>query len=125
MEIIEGQVVKGFGLGKNLGFPTVNILYDGKLSGVFAGKIFIDGKSFFAAIHVGKRPTISEEMPVLEAHVIYDFKEFDGKNLVGEKIKVEILKKIRETKKFADLNELKKQIAKDVKDVGYFVKEKH
>lgn len=120
MEIIEGQVVKGFGVGRKLGFKTMNILYDGKLSGVFVGKIFIEGKSFPAAVHVGKRPTINENEPILEAHIIDGFEEFAEKDLSGRFIKVEIFEKIRDTKKFESLDELKKQIAKDVKYVGYF-----
>ncbi len=149
MEIIEGQVVKGLGVGKKLGFPTINILYDGKLSGVFAGKVFIgekpkivtafgreachcgggclcgseqNKKGFVAAVHIGKRPTINENEPILEAHIIDGFEKFVDKDLSGREIKVEVFEKIRDTKKFANLDELKKQIAEDVKNVGYFFK---
>lgn len=151
MEIIEGQVVKGLGVGKTLGFPTINVLYDGKLSGVFAGRVSIgerpkivtaqshevhackcaggclcssdeNKKGFVSAIHIGKRPTINENEPILEAYIIEGFDKFRDKDLSGRKIKIEILEKIRETKKFENLDELKKQIAKDVKDVEYFFK---
>ncbi|MFA6305957.1 MAG: riboflavin kinase [Candidatus Gracilibacteria bacterium] len=125
MEIIEGQVVKGLGVGKKLGFETINILYDGKLSGVFAGKVFVGEKpkeGFLSAVHIGKRPTVNENVPILEAHIIDGFEKFSKKDFVGEKIKVEIFEKIRDTKKFENLDELKKQIAKDVVDVGYFFK---
>lgn len=151
MEIIEGQVVKGLGVGKTLGFPTINILYDGKLSGVFAGKISIgekhkivtaqghemhackcaggclcscdqNKKGFLSAIHIGKRPTINENEPILEAYIIEGFEKFKDKDISGREVKVEIFEKIRDTKKFDNLDELKKQITKDTKDVGYFFK---
>jgi len=151
MEIIEGQVVKGLGVGKTLGFPTINILYDGKLSGVFAGRVSIgerpkivtvqgghahackcgggclcsseqNKKGFSSAIHIGKRPTLNENEPILEAYIIDGFEKFREKDLSGRIIKVEIFEKIRDTKKFENLDELKKQIAKDVNDVGYFFK---
>ncbi len=149
MKIIEGQVVKGLGVGKTLGFPTINVLYDGELSGVFAGKVSIgekpkivtaakpiacecgggclcsseqNKKGFIAAIHIGKRPTISEDEPILEAHVLDDFEKFADKDLSGRLMKVEIFEKIRDTQKFKNLDELKKQIEKDVIDVKDFFK---
>ncbi|PIZ75197.1 hypothetical protein COY05_04910 [Candidatus Peregrinibacteria bacterium CG_4_10_14_0_2_um_filter_38_24] len=151
MKIIEGQVVKGLGVGKKLGFPTMNILYNGDLSGVFAGKVFVGEKpkivtvqgheghackcgggclcsseqnknGFLSAIHIGKRLTLNVEDPILEAYIIEGFEKFEEKDISGRKIKVEIFEKIRDTKKFENLDELKKQIAKDVKDVGYFFK---
>jgi len=149
MKIIEGQVVKGLGVGKTLGFPTINILYDGKLSGVFVGRVSIgekpkivtaqgvsahfckcaggclcsseqNKKGFVSAIHIGKRPTINENEPILEAYIIEGFDKFIDKDLSGRTIKIEIFEKIRDTKKFDNLDELKKQIAEDVAKVRKF-----
>ena len=58
---------------------------------------------------MGVRPTVGGTSPVLEIH-IFDF----NKNIYGQRIEVEFYKKIREEKKFNDLNELKDQISKDI-----------
>ena len=55
------------------------------------------------------RPTVGGQNPVLEVH-IFDF----SKNLYGQKINVEFLKKIRDEKKFDGLEELKDQIFEDI-----------
>lgn len=111
MDIITGKVVKGRGLGRKMGFSTLNIPYNGELRGVFAAKVLLDGKSYPAAVSVGPRPTINDESVFCEAYLI----DFDG-DIVGE-IRVELLEKIRDIEKFEDLEELKRQIAKDVEFV--------
>lgn len=94
-----------------MGFPTLNILYKGKLRGVFVAKVFVDGEAYSAAVSVGPRPTVNDENVFCEAYLL----NFDGE-IVGE-IKVELLEKIRDIKKFKNLEELKRQIAKDVEAV--------
>ena len=111
MDIISGKIVKGRGLGKKMGFPTLNIPYNGELRGVFAAKVLIDGKSYPAAVSVGSRPTINDESVFCEAYLL----DFDG--TVDGEIEVELLEKIRDIEKFKDLEELKRQIAKDVEFV--------
>lgn len=109
-EIISGETIKGRGLGRVLGFPTINIPYFGDISGVFAGEVLLDGKLRKAAIHVGKKPTLDDEKKTVEAY-LFDFNETVDP---GTSIEVCLLKKIRKTKKLKGLEELKKQIAKDV-----------
>lgn len=111
MDIISGKVVKGRGLGKKMGFPTLNIPYKGKLRGVFVAKVFLNEKSYAAAVSVGPRPTIDDENVFCEAYLL----DFDG-DIKGE-IKVELVEKIRDIKKFKNLEELKRQIAKDIEFV--------
>lgn len=111
MDIISGKIVKGRGLGKKMGFPTLNIPYKGKLRGVFVARVFIDGKSCPAAVSVGPRPTINDESVFCEAYLV----DFDGD--ITEDVKVELVEKIRDIKKFNNLEELKAQIAKDVEFV--------
>lgn len=111
MTIIEGPIIKGKGVGKNLGFPTINIPYNGKENGVFAGKVFIDDGEYIAAINLGGRPTFNDENVLCEAFLL----NWNGGEIKrGTIIRVELFKKIREVKKFTNPDELKLQITKDV-----------
>ncbi len=114
---LEGKIIKGKGLGKKLEFPTINLAYSGNESGVFKGEVFIDGKKFRAAIHLGTKPTFNDDEKTLEAFLLNFNDDFFSDELLGKKVKVIVLKKTRETKKFASLEELKKQIQKDVEQM--------
>ncbi|MDA1060798.1 MAG: riboflavin kinase [bacterium] len=111
MTIISGKIVKGRGLGKKMGFPTLNIPYKGSLRGVFAGRVFVDGKWLSCALNIGPRPTINDEKVFLEAYII----DWDGD--IGEGVEIEVLDRIRDIKKFDSLEDLKVQIAKDIEFV--------
>ncbi len=114
MTIISGKVVKGRGLGKKMGFPTLNIPYNGDLRGVFVGKVLVGDKWLKAALSIGPRPTIDDDKVLLEAYIL----DFDGE--VGDEAKVEVLQKIRDIEKFENMDELKVQIAKDIEFVRMF-----
>ena len=108
----EGKVVHGNRLGRSIGFPTANIWLPKNnlpIKGVFSVKISIDVSGFEGIANIGIRPTVGGTSPVLEVN-IFDFK----KEIYGKRIKVEFVKKIRDEKKFDSLDDLKKQIAKDV-----------
>ena len=108
----EGKVVHGNRLGRSIGFPTANIWLPKNnlpIKGVFSVKISIDMSEFEGIANIGIRPTVGGTSPVLEVN-IFDFK----KEIYGKRIKVEFVKKIRDEKKFDSLDDLKKQIAKDV-----------
>ena len=108
----EGKVVHGNRLGRSIGFPTANIWLPKNnlpIKGVFSVKISIDVSEFEGIANIGIRPTVGGTSPVLEVN-IFDFK----KEIYGKRIKVEFVKKIRDEKKFDSLDDLKKQIAKDV-----------
>jgi riboflavin kinase/FMN adenylyltransferase len=108
----EGKVVHGNRLGRSIGFPTANIWLPKNnlpIRGVFSVKISIDMSEFEGIANIGIRPTVGGTSPVLEVN-IFDFK----KEIYGKRLKVEFVKKIRDEKKFDSLDDLKKQIAKDV-----------
>ena len=108
----EGKVVHGNRLGRSIGFPTANIWLPKNnlpIRGVFSVKISIDMSEFEGIANIGIRPTVGGTSPVLEVN-IFDFK----KEIYGKRIKVEFVEKIRDEKKFDSLDDLKKQIAKDV-----------
>lgn len=111
---LQGKVLKGKGIGNKLGFPTLNLAYDGELIGVFAGCAKIGEKSYPAAINLGERPTVdgafAERPKLCEIHVL----DFEGE---PDFVEIEIFVKIREIEKFPNLEMLRKQIAHDVEFV--------
>jgi len=112
--IIEGRVIKGDDRGKNLGFHTANIKLKDYLRpafGVYIAEVqTFDGKWHQAILNIGNRPTFKKTDELLEVH-IFDMNE----NLYGQKLCVKFLKYIRPEIKFANPEELKKQIAEDIK----------
>jgi riboflavin kinase/FMN adenylyltransferase len=106
---MSGKVVHGAKRGRQLGYPTANVHMRHErpaLSGVYAVKL--DGKNGVA--NLGVRPTIAGVPKLsLEVHLL-DF----AADLYGQHVRVEFLHKIRSEMKFAGLEELTAQIAKDV-----------
>ena len=108
----EGKIVHGNRVGRSIGFPTANIWLPKNnlpIKGVFSVKISLDMSELYGIANIGIRPTVGGTSPVLEVN-IFDFK----KEIYGKRVKVEFVKKIRDEKKFDSLEDLKKQIAKDV-----------
>lgn len=108
------EVVKGKGVGRTLGFPTINLVIDDKkqlpLPGVYAGKVLLeDSREYKVAISLLDR----EGKLDLEAFLI----GFSG-DLYGQKVKLSFSKFLRLSKKFNSFEELKAQIALDVQSVG-------
>lgn len=111
--LIKGVVVSGRKLGTKLGFPTVNVVYKGDIKGVFVGEILLGNEWAQAVIHIGKKPTIQDDEVSLEVHIL----NWSGEVKEGINVSVKLSEKIRDTKKFEDLEELKKAIEKDVEFV--------
>ncbi len=110
---LEGLVVKGDGRGRQLGFPTAN-LDTGALilpkAGVYAGAVTLEGKGYRAAVNVGVRPTVGgASVPLAEVHVA----DWSG-DLYGKPLSVDLLRRLRDEKKFASIEALKAQIALDL-----------
>ena len=113
MITIKGQVGEGGKIGKTIGYPTINIPYYGTERGIFAGKVFVNDLFVPAAIHIGPRPTFKDENVICEAFLL----DWNEDIFPGTMVEVEALEKIRDIKKFAGLEDLKKQISKDVEFV--------
>lgn len=110
----ELPVEHGFKRGHSLGFPTINQqIPEGRVMprfGVYASKVFIDGSEYFGVTNIGVKPTVEENIkrPIAETNII----GFDG-SLYGRVLKLQILKFVREEKKFPSIEKLKSQIGKD------------
>jgi riboflavin kinase/FMN adenylyltransferase len=108
---IIGKVFHGDKRGRQLGFPTANVLlkrHNSPLSGVFAVKIkTIDGM-FNGVANIGARPTVNGIREQLEVH-IFNFND----DIYGQCIEVIIIKKLRQVMKFENLAALTAQIKID------------
>lgn len=112
---LKSTVVEGQKLGRELGFPTANMIYPNNIVkipyGVYGVNVGVNSMSKPAILNWGKRPTVNGSREVLEVHI----PNFEG-DLYTLPLEVEIIKKIRDEKKFGTLDELKNQIKKDVEE---------
>ncbi len=113
---ITGKVVYGRQLGRSLGFPTANLELHrlrAPLSGVHAVEVSGAGLSCARGVaNVGTRPTVNESIKAnLEVHLLD--RELD---LYGKRIEVIFRYKMREEMKFDSIDELTKNIARDVEN---------
>ena len=111
---IDGKVEKGRMMGRKIGFPTCNIdigNYVIAKPGVYSVSVKLDkNKKIFKGIaNLGYRPTFNQKKILLEVNLF----NFSG-NLYNKKLSVDFLKFIRGEKKFKNIEELKKQIKKDI-----------
>ena len=110
---LESEVISGNARGRKMGFPTANQIPDKDVAmlkfGVYKTETELDGKKYNSITNIGIRPTYKTETPIAETHII----GFSG-NLYGKTLRVNFLEFIREEKKFSGLDEVKKQIEKDL-----------
>jgi riboflavin kinase/FMN adenylyltransferase len=115
---LSGQVVRGDGLGRELGFPTANLDATGLAlppKGVYAVQAEAQGRTWRAVLNVGWRPTVQSAAPQLrvEAHLI----DFCG-DLYGHELELIFVEKLRDEKKFGSMAELREQIGRDILEAG-------
>lgn len=107
-----GEIVHGEQLGRLIGFPTCNIVVDDVMetppNGVYITRSYINGNAYPSVTNVGNKPTVGSFAKNMETHII----NFD-QDVYGERIEVEFLKQVRPEMKFAGIDELKAQLAKD------------
>ncbi|MBF0253776.1 MAG: riboflavin biosynthesis protein RibF [Candidatus Omnitrophica bacterium] len=111
---IYGQVVRGHGRGRKLGFPTINIRPVAETlppAGIYAGR-FIDPEAgpLNAVIHLGPRPTFGEKIPSFEIHVIHR-----AKMSVPRYVEVQLIKRLREVRRYSTSEALIVQMNRDVR----------
>lgn len=111
--VLRGRVVHGDQLGRRLGFPTANIELRREnipVQGVFAVTMSgISAEAWPGVANIGIRPTVSgNRKAMLETHLF----DFSG-DLYGRRVEVHLHHKLRDEMRFADLEDLKEQIARD------------
>ena len=110
---LTGKVVKGDGLGKQIDYPTANISIkeDYKIipkDGVYYIKTTIDNNLYNGMMNIGHRPTIGTKEKSIEVN-LFNF----NTDIYDRVISIDVVEKIRDEKKFASIEGLKTQLAKD------------
>lgn len=110
---IVGKVIHGKGKGKTVGMPTANIEYKKNENiienFVYASIVLVENKKYIGVTNIGERPSVDDEKNItVETHIL----DFDY-DIYGVEITIYLIEKIRETKKFSSLNEVKLQVDND------------
>ena len=116
---IYGKVEKGEQRGKKLGFSTANIFPEVTLAlaaGVYVTKIKLANKIYFGVTNAGNKPTFGNNTFTVETF-IFDFED----DIYGEYLEVIPLHQLRMETKFLGIEDLKKQIMKDVKSAQKYL----
>ncbi len=110
---IEGMVIDGDKRGRELSYPTANIDLQNQhkivpKQGVYLVKSKLKGRVVYGMMNIGTKPTFDTTMPSIEVH----FLDWNG-DLYGQAVQVELLKWVREERKFSSVEELQTQIQAD------------
>lgn len=117
-----GTVAEGSRIGRQIGFPTANIDTSGLRKvvpgcGVYACTARIDGAAYAAVVNIGTRPTVCDGGEVnVEAHLL----GFSG-DIYGRLLCIEFAARLRDERRFASVDELRSQIARDAHEAGRLV----
>lgn len=121
---LNGFVVHGAKQGRKIGFPTANLdvvdEYVIPATGIYAGYTWIDGTPYMSAVNVGYNPTFNTNDHVrIESHIL----DFEG-DLYGKNIRQSFVKRLRPEMKFDSIEELVKQMEKDVLEARSILNER-
>jgi riboflavin kinase/FMN adenylyltransferase len=111
---IDGEVVRGDGRGKMIGVPTANLETKNELlppHGVYATTVTVDGVVHAGVTNIGVRPTFDAAAKMtIEVHIL----GFD-RDLYGQTVRLGFIQRLRDERRFADVDALKAQIDADVR----------
>ena len=111
--LLRGEVVRGDGRGRGIGFPTANLEVDEGVvipaTGVYAGHAEVAGGRYPAVTNVGLRPTFDGTVRTVEVHVL----DLDT-DLYGQRIGFSFEHRIRAEQRFEGVEALVAQIGRDV-----------
>lgn len=119
---LSGQVVEGRHIGRVIGFPTANLSpADKRLlvpkGGVYVAEAFVEGRAYRAMLNIGTRPTFSDDdRPSIEAHLL----DFHG-DLYGKRLTFRFLSRLRDERKFDNVEDLKHQLHADAHAAQVFI----
>jgi len=121
--MLNGTIVKGKKLGRELGYPTANldIPEDYKLipaQGVYVVQCYMDGECVYGMMNIGTNPTVGGEQQTVETY----FFDFDG-DLYDKNLSIQLLARIREEKNFASVEQLIQAMKKDESFCHSWIKE--
>ncbi|CDM64516.1 bifunctional riboflavin kinase/FAD synthetase [Pyrinomonas methylaliphatogenes] len=111
---VEGRVVRGAERGRALGFPTANLQLQNRVipkNGVYVTAALIEGVWRRSVTNIGTRPTFEKDgAPAIETYVL----DWSG-DLYGDVVRVRFLHRLRDERRFASVEDLRRQIIADVK----------
>ena len=111
---IDGMVIRGAGRGRGLGIPTANLASKNELippHGVYATALSVDGIVHRSVTNIGLRPTFGDvAATVVEAHAL----DLD-RDLYGRSVRLGFVQRLRDERRFPDVDALKAQIEADVR----------
>lgn len=108
---VSGRVIPGYQRGRQLGFPTANIVPRTEvlpLDGIYATYLQLDERQWPSVTNIGVNPTFGEGPRTIETYIF----DFSG-DLYGRSVKLFFVKRIREEKKFSSAETLVGQMKKD------------
>jgi riboflavin kinase/FMN adenylyltransferase len=110
---VDGTVVEGRRRGRELGFPTANLVTANEIlppAGVYATTLTIDGIVHASITNIGLRPTFGETDLTVETHVLH----YSG-DLYGRSVRLSFVQRLRDERRFDDIDALRAQIEADVR----------
>ncbi|HZS02637.1 MAG TPA: bifunctional riboflavin kinase/FAD synthetase [Chloroflexota bacterium] len=110
---LAGEVLGGAQRGRQLGFPTANLVPPPEqvlpAHGVYAGLATVAGVEHPSVANVGSRPTFGEEQPLIEVHLL----DFSG-DLYGQHLAFDFVERVRTIRRFESMDALRAQISADI-----------
>ncbi|MCF8463547.1 MAG: bifunctional riboflavin kinase/FAD synthetase [Flavobacteriales bacterium] len=110
---LSGTVIHGDKLGRELGYPTANIQIEDRnkvipANGVYACYVILNEEKFKGMLNIGTRPTVKGQVRRIEVN-IFDFEQ----ELYDKRLVVELKDRIRDERKFENVEQLKQRLAID------------
>ncbi|OOQ57467.1 bifunctional riboflavin kinase/FAD synthetase [Mucilaginibacter pedocola] len=114
---ITGKVIRGDQLGRQLGYPTANLMVEERYKlipddGIYAVKVKVEGVNYRGMAYIGHRPTVNGMTRNIEVNIF----DFSG-DIYNKQLRMEFLHFVREDIRFSSLDELVVQLGKDKESV--------
>jgi riboflavin kinase/FMN adenylyltransferase len=114
---ITGKVIRGNQIGRQIGYPTANLLVEESYKlipadGIFAATVKVEGQTYQGMAYIGHRPTINGMTRNIEVN-IFDF----NRDIYNQTLQMNFMNFVRYDVKFSSLEGLKEQLAQDRLDV--------
>lgn len=119
---LSGKVIKGKSIGRTIGFPTANLYVEESYklipkNGVYVVQTEVNGQKIYGMMNIGFNPTFEGATQSIEIHLL----DFEG-DLYHQRLKIELLKRIRDEVKFDSMEALQQQLFSDKNQTLQYLK---